>query len=625
MAQSILEESRRAKRSGLLGFVLKKKVWISLLVILAAGGTAYYIYGRGNESQATVAPPKQWTVKKEDLKIAIQSDGKVVSKDQVSLSFPVSGNLEVDNVYVKEGDKVKKGDKIASVKTESLQLDLDSAYASYQSALANLESKQAPPTDSEISSAKAAITQAQISLDQADINLAQAKLSASQQVANAQSAVDSAKNNLQLNSSVSDSAIVNNAYSSLANTLQTFGVTLQRALQDSDNILGVDNTLANNSFKDVLGVTDSTSYSTAKTSYRQAKALKNDLDTAISGLSGANSATIDAVSNQAEETLKSFQTHLYNMQVLMNATITSNSLSQSQLDSLKSTVSSDRSSINSALSSLDSSIQAVVSAKNSLSNLQISYNKAVNDLKVAQNQADQNVNTAAISVKSKQLALDQANSAYQDLIAPAREVDLASARAQLASAAISVDRAKYNMSQATLTSPIDGIVSMLNYKVGDIIITGNSSTDTTVATIINTNTLFIEANVEEASISKLKVGEKAQVTFDAIDGLTLNGEVSFISLTSSTNSNGIVTYLVRVMVDNSANSPVREGMTASINFITAEAPNVLAVPVAAVHNVSGSPAVELADGQYAPVVTGFTDGTDVEVISGLKAGDLILY
>jgi len=140
MAQSILEQSKNAKRRGFFGLIFKKKFLVIALIVLIAGGTAYYFYSKNNQSQAAVVQLKQFTAKKEDLKIAIQSDGKVVSKDQVSLSFPVSGNLEVSDVYVKEGDTVKKGDKIASVKTESLQLDLRNAYSSYQSALANLDS-----------------------------------------------------------------------------------------------------------------------------------------------------------------------------------------------------------------------------------------------------------------------------------------------------------------------------------------------------------------------------------------------------------------------------------------------------------------------------------------------------
>ena len=317
------------------------------------------------------------------------------------------------------------------------------------------------------------------------------------------------------------------------------------------------------------------------------------------GLDASNQSVVDLASTQAGQALDALQSHLYDMQTLLDSTITSSTFSQTQLDSFKSTVSSDRSSANSAIASLNSALKAVADAKISLSNLKI-------------------------TVKSREISLQQAKDDYSALMAPVKESDLASARAQLTSAAISVDKANYNMSQATLASPIDGVVSQLNYKQGDIIL-GNSTSNQTVATIINNDTLFIEANVEESDISKLKVGDKAQVTFDAVEGVNLTGEISFISLTSTTNTNGIVTYLVRVMIPNASQTAIREGMTASIDFITAEAPGVLSVPVAAVRNVGGNPSVEMISGQFVTVTTGFTDGKKVEISGGLKAGDVILY
>jgi HlyD family secretion protein len=625
MAQSILDESKKAQRRGLVGFLFSKKMIIILAVLLIAGGAYAYYYSKTNATKSTVVALKHATVKKQDLKISIETTGSVVSKDQVSLSFPVSGNLEVSDVYVKEGDTVKKGDKIAAVKTQSLELSLRSAYNNYQSALDNLNSKQAPPTDSEINSAKNAITQAQIALDQAKISVAQTTSSANQSVANAQNSLDSAKNNLQMNADVNDSAVVNNAYTSLASTIKSIDVTLQHTLQDTDNLLGVDNTMANTTFKAELGVLSSSSFDVAQSSYKTAKAAKVSLDAVVANLDSTNQSAMDSAATQAQQALNVMLSHLTNVQTMLNGTIVASDLSQSQLSGFQSTNNSDLSSINSSLSGLNNATQAVASAKTSLSNLQISYNQAVDSLKVAQTQAQQNISNANISLQSKQLSLTQAQTAYTDLMAPARAVDLASAQTQLASAAINVDQAKYNLSQATLTSPIDGVVSALNYKVGDIIIQSSGSTDTTVATIINTNTLFIEANVEESDISKLKVGDKADVTFDAIDGLSLEGTVSYISLTSSTNSSGIVTYLVRVIINNTATSPVREGMTATIDFVTSEALGVLTVPVSAVRNVNNNPSVELSDGTYATVVTGFTDGKYVEIKSGLTEGQNIVY
>jgi multidrug efflux pump subunit AcrA (membrane-fusion protein) len=142
---------------------------------------------------------------------------------------------------------------------------------------------------------------------------------------------------------------------------------------------------------------------------------------------------------------------------------------------------------------------------------------------------------------------------------------------------------------------------------------------------INDKTLFIEINVEEADINKLSVGQKANAAFDALDGTELEGEISFISMTSETSNNGIVTYSVRIVFEKGENDKVREGMTAYVEFITAGVGDVLVIPVDAVRNVGGKPSVELYDGSRVEVVTGFTDGDYVEVISGLLLGDKIIY
>ncbi|MFA5886609.1 MAG: HlyD family efflux transporter periplasmic adaptor subunit [Patescibacteria group bacterium] len=621
MAQSILEESRK-KRSAIRQFIFSKKAALVFIIILLLAG-AYYYYNSSKTSQAAVVQVKKWTVKKEDIKIAVQSDGKVTAKDGVELSFPVSGNLEVKDVYVKEGDKVKKGDKIAAVKTESLEFELRNAYASYQSALASLSSKQAGPTDSELSKAQTTIDQAQVSLSQATISLEQVKSSASQQITNAASALLAAENSLKLNSNARDSAIVKDAYSSLLDSIKSVSVLFQRALHDADNILGIDDLAVNDEFESVLGVKNSATLATAKFSYLQAKALKLDLDSSLLSLNSSDNGALDSLALKTKQALSLLQSQMYDMQNLLDATIVSANLSQTKLDSFKSTINSDRSSVNSSLSSLNNATQAVNNAETSLNGLQISYNKALNDLAATKKQSERDINNATITLKSREISLSQAENDYKALVAPVRAVDLASARAQLTSAAISVDRAKYNVAQATLISPIDGVIAQLNYKKGDIIL--DSSTSKTVVSIINNDTLFIEANIEEADVSKLKVGDKADVTFDAVDGVKLNGEVSFISLTSETSANGIVTYLVRVLLTNTGGSQIREGMTASINFITAQALDVLSVPVEAVRNVGGNPAVEMVDHQFTTVISGFTDGKKVEIISGLKEGDVILY
>lgn len=619
---SILEESRQSRR-GLFGRLVRKKIfWIIIAVSLIAAGAYYFFFYNKAATSSVTSVQKSATASKEDIRISISSSGKIVAKDGVELSFPVSGNLEVDNVYVKEGDKVKKGDKIASVKTESLNFELRSAYNNYQSALASYNSKVEPASESDVKKSKAAIEQAQVAVEQAKLSLEQIRVTSANSIANAEASLKTAADNLALNRNVNDSESVNNAYSSLLTNIRSASISATKILRDSDNIIGVDDETINNDFEEVLGAKNSGSYSSAKSSYTYAKSLSASLETYIAGIGDSDHAAIDSAYAKTDSMLKALQGHLYDMQVLVDATITFVDLSQSELDGFKSNISSNRSSVNSAILSLNNANQSVSITKNNLDQYQLAYDKAVRDLAAAKSQSEQNIKNSEISLHSREVSLEQTKNDYADLVAPLSGNDLASARSQLTSAAIAVDKAKYNMEQATLISPIDGVVSQLNYKKGDIILSDSAKT---MATIINNDTLFIEANIEEADISKLAAGQKAKASFDAVDGLELEGEISFISLTSDTSSNGIVTYLVRVAVNDVGESKVREGMTADIDFIISEAKDVVSIPVAAVRNIGGKPSVQKADGSTVNVTTGFTDGKKVEIISGLSAGDRLIY
>ena len=128
--------------------------------------------------------------KKDDLKISIESDGKVVAEDGVELSFSVSGNnLEIKEMFVKEGDKIKRGDKIATVKTETLELNVRNAYSGYLSSLASYNLVMDGATDGQVADAKDDITSAEISLNQTEISLENTKQTSAESIRDAEDAV----------------------------------------------------------------------------------------------------------------------------------------------------------------------------------------------------------------------------------------------------------------------------------------------------------------------------------------------------------------------------------------------------------------------------------------------------
>lgn len=624
MENSILEESKKARERRWFGFVKSKK-FLFLVVIILILAAVYFFFFKKNETTNQVSnEPKEWTVKQDDLQIAVESDGQVVAKDGVELSFSVSGDtLEVSEVYVDEGDTIAKGDKIASVKTDDLEYDLNKAYVSYQAALASYNEAMAGATEKEIAEKEASVEQAEISLEQQKISLEKTKISAENSIKDAEEAVEDAKEDLSENQNELTSEDVEDAYESLVDTLKSVNISLTSILLSSDKILGIDDKAVNDDFEDLLGAKDFQALNKANSTYQSAKEEMNELDSLVVGTS-FNSAyeEIDEAAEQAINTLETFETHLYYMQSLLEATIISSDFTQSELDGFKSTINSNRSSINTKISSVNNAIETVADAKEGLEDYVTAYEDALDNLEDTKVEAEQDIANAESNVRNKELSLEQAQDNLDDLLAPLTESELASLKSSLTSAVVSLNKAQSDLEKATLTSPIDGEIAALNYKAGDIIITDNN---TPVVSIINNNTLFIEVNIEESDINKLTAGQKAYATFDAADGLELEGEVSFISLTSETSSNGIVTYPVKVLFQNTDDGQIREGMTASVNFITAGVADVLIVPVDAVRNVNGSPSVESVDGEWLPVTTGFTDGDYVEIISGLEIGDIILY
>jgi len=635
---SIIEESKQARKGGILGMFKNKKIIISGIVLLVIFACLFYIVNRNNP-KVTEAQKKEWTVKRDDIRIAIETDGKVVAEDGVELSFSVSGdNLEVENVFVKEGDKIKKGDKVATVKTEILEFNVRNVYSNYLSALADYNDAIAGATDKQIADAKDKISSAEISLEQAEISLENTRQSAAESIQagedsiyDAERALADAKDDLTDNENELSSEDVNDAYESLVDTIKSTNISLDSILKDSDKIIGVDEESLNDDFEDLLGAKDAYSLNQAKNSYKKAKSEFEKLDSLVVPLNISSPyGEIDVVVQQMVLTLHEFEEHLYSMKLMLEATVTSSDFLQTELNSLMSTINSNRATVNTKITAINTKTEDVDDAMDGLDDYVTDYEDAKKDLNEAERdlvntkvEVGRNIKNSEASLNSKKLSLEQVQRDYEDLIAPMTEAELASAQSKLTSSSISLEKAQYELEKATIISPIDGEVAMLSYKAGDIII-DNSSSDP-VAVIINNNTLFIEVNIEEADINKIKAGQKAYATFDALDELKLEGEISFISLTSKTDNNSIVTYLVRVIFENTEEAQIREGMTAFVDFIITETNDVLTIPVESVRNISGQPSVEANSGEWKAVTTGFTDGKYVEVLSGLNAGDTVLY
>ena len=206
-----------------------------------------------------------------------------------------------------------------------------------------------------------------------------------------------------------------------------------------------------------------------------------------------------------------------------------------------------------------------------------------------------------------------------------------SASETLQSAQISMENMQDTMSSYTITAPISGTIIEKDAKQGDAMTSG-----TTLCIIYDLSYLEMQINVDELQISSLTVGQKVQITADAVQRKTYIGTVTRVSMKGTANG-GTTTYPVTIQLDDI--DGLRPGMNANAEIVVAEANNVLTVPNAAIVRgnyvlvTQDSPSASNADETmtapdgyvYVPVQTGVSDDDYTEITSGLKDSDTIAY
>lgn len=180
-----------------------------------------------------------------------------------------------------------------------------------------------------------------------------------------------------------------------------------------------------------------------------------------------------------------------------------------------------------------------------------------------------------------------------------------------------------------ITAPISGQVIVKNTKVGDTLNSGGDN-NAALAIIYDMSALTFDMNVDELDVLNVEVGQKVQVTVDAFEGESFTGQVTNVSL-QSTSSNGVTQYPVTVQMDEVGE--LLPGMNVNGEIIIDEAENVLAVPAQALQRgnvvyVQDNSVTE-AQGQVpagfrsVEVETGLISEDYVEIQSGLSEGDVV--
>jgi HlyD family secretion protein len=202
--------------------------------------------------------------------------------------------------------------------------------------------------------------------------------------------------------------------------------------------------------------------------------------------------------------------------------------------------------------------------------------------------------------------------------APASALDIALARLKVVAARLRLGTARAATPLLTVRAPSAGTVTALLTAPGAPV-----DPLTPVAAVADLQRLEVTVDLSEFDVARVRPGQKAMVSVDALGGKRFRGRVVFAALTGS-NASGVVTFPVRVAI---ADAPgLRPGMNVSVRIIVAKRQNVVQIPLEAVsRNEEDQPIVNVVDaaGQESPraVKLGLASNKNVEIVKGLRVGD----
>ncbi len=253
------------------------------------------------------------------------------------------------------------------------------------------------------------------------------------------------------------------------------------------------------------------------------------------------------------------------------------------------------------------------------------YQKAVAQVGIAQNNAEiarlrlQQI-TAGSSVLSATANISLAQAKLEQIKAGTKDVDIADAQVQLAIAQLQLAQAQHRLDRIRLIAPFAGTVTTVNAKQGEAI-------SGVVLTLTDDSQFYVDVQVDETDIGKIRLVQSVEMTLDALPGVPLTGTVQRIDQIADTITS-VITYPVRVRLDKTA-APIKATMTANAIFIVNNLVNVVRIPNEYIkqNRSTGQTTVNLvnADGTYTEIAvkTGVQGTEYTEVIEGLNEGDTV--
>lgn len=538
---------------------------ISVLILIVLIGGGYWSYQKFFNSAETV---RYLTAKAEKgvLTSSISGTGQVEAESQVDIKAEASG--KIINISTKVGQEVKSGQLLVTIDpTEALKSVRD-AEVNLRSAQISYEKLVAPATELEILQAENSLLSSKESLYQTQDNLAKYYEDGFNTVSNAF---------LELPGLISDmeDMIFDNDFEKYQPNIDWY---LNQGLSyDSDNQNKI-----REYRQDVLDA-----YELARTKYDEnfedyKNTSRNSATSTISNLIWQTYETVKALA----DTVKNMNNYIDYIQDAMSQT--------DYKVSIPTLMNTHQSSLDTYTGKTNSHLSSLLQIKNS-------------------------IESAKTSIESTSRTIKEKEISFIELKAGADALDIETQKLYLQQKENSLLEAREKLADYYVRAPFGGVIASFDLKKGDTVSSGGA-----IATIINKQ-YMATISLNEVDAAKVKLGQKVIITFDAIEDLTLTGEVAELD-TLGTVSQGVVSYNVKIIFD-AQDDRVKSGMTVTTNIILSSKTDVLMVKTSAIKTQGNSNYVEvLVDGapQQKTVTTGDSNDTMTEILSGLNEGDEVI-
>lgn len=593
--------------SKITSFVSAHK-FVSLIIIILAGGSVYAGY---QKISSPVELPRYVLAAavKGTVVASVTGTGQVSTSNQIDITPKASG--ELTQLLAKSGQVVHQGDIIARIDSRDAQKTVRDAEVNLSSARLSYD-KLVQATDAlTLLQSQNAVTQARDTLS---------KLLVSQETAREgnQESLNQYQDKLQ---QAYDDAFtaVSDAFLDLPSVM----TGLHDVLYGTDLLTGQANidyyadavTSYDDAIEDYRANT-AASYTNAENSFDQTfaeykQASRQDSPEEIEQLLTHAYATTkiiaDAIKN-ANDYLQLFK------DVFTERVGTPPALADTHLASLGSFTGTS----NGHLSSLLSISRSIQDNKDGISSTQRDALTLEKNQPLDRAAAEQTIKEKEASFAKLKAGTDPLDLATSKLTIQQRENALADAREKL------VDY--------TVRAPFEGTIASVPVKQGDSVSSG-----TVIATLVTQQHIAV-VSLNEVDVARVALDQKATLTFDAIEDLSITGTVAEID-TIGTVTQGVVNYDVTIAFD-AQDERVKSGMSVSAAIVTDVRQDVIVVPSAAVKSEGADSYVETLDGispeeasatvasasapQRIQVQTGLSDDTSTEIIEGLSEGDQVI-